>query len=350
MQGMQHQEEIPPSRGMARIPFVYCRTEIRIMKIGSLTFSNPLVMAPMAGITNLPFRRIVKEMGCALVTTEMISANGLVRHGTKTESLLESIPSEHPLSVQLFGSDPKTMAEAAVIAAEKGADIIDVNFGCSVKKVLKNGAGAALMRNLHLSRTLLAEARKALSIPLTIKIRTGWTPSGEDALALARIAEECGVDAVTIHPRTATQKFGGSADWSVIARIKEKTAIPVIGNGDVQTPRDVLRMFAETGCDGVMIGRGAVGNPWLFRQSLKLLHNTTPSPVTLDMRKEVMLKHIVYAVEYWGEYRAALMSRSLLPKYVKSFPHCGRFRKEVAQVTTNQEMIDSVCRYFADLY
>ncbi len=316
------------------------------MKIGSLLLSNPLIMAPMAGITNLPFRRIVKEMGCALVTTEMISATGLVRHSKKTEAFLESIPSERPLSVQLFGADPKTMAEAAVIATEMGADIIDINFGCPAKKVIKNGSGATLMRDIHLSRRLLVEVRKVVSIPLTIKIRTGWSSSGEEAFALAKIAEECGVDAVTIHPRTVAQKFGGISDWSLIGRIKEISDIPIIGNGDVKTPQDVLRMLSETGCDGIMIGRGAIGNPWLFRQSLDLLAGKTPSPVTLDTRKKIMLKHIDYAVEYWGEHHAAFILRGVLPKYVKSLPRCSRFREKVVQATTRQEAADIVCGYF----
>ena len=318
-------------------------------KIRDLRFSNPLIMAPMAGITDLPFRRIVKEMGCALVTTEMISANGLVRQGRKTESLLENIPSERPLSVQLFGSDPKTMEEAAVIATEKGADIVDINFGCPAKKVLKNGAGAALMRDINASRTLLTAVRKAVSIPLTIKIRTGWTSSGEEAFALTQMAEECGIDAVTIHPRTVAQEFSGSADWSLVSRIKEKSGIPIIGNGNVWTAHDVLRMRAETGCDGVMIGRGAIGNPWLFRESLELLEGKIPSPVTLDMRKTVILKHIDYVVEYRGEGRAAMMLRRVLPHYVKSLPHCALFRKRVLQATTRKEMVDIVCGYFDTL-
>ncbi|MBW2645986.1 MAG: tRNA dihydrouridine synthase DusB [Deltaproteobacteria bacterium] len=316
------------------------------MKIGSLLLNNPLIMAPMAGITNLPFRRIVKGMGCALVTTEMISATGLVRHSKKTEAFLESTPSERPLSVQLFGSDPKTMADAAVIATEMGADIIDINFGCPAKKVLKNGSGAALMRDIHLSHRLLVEVRKAISIPLTIKIRTGWASSGEEAFTLAQIAEECGVDAITIHPRTVAQKFGGISDWSLINRIKEKSAIPIIGNGDVTTPHDVLKMLSETGCDGVMIGRCAIGNPWLFQQSLELLEGRTPSPITLDMRKKMILEHIDYAVEYWGEYHAALILRGILPKYVKSLPHCSRFREKVVRATTKQEAADVVCGYF----
>jgi tRNA-dihydrouridine synthase B len=331
----------------------FCRLTQRLRKrafsgwkIGSLLLDNPLIMAPMAGITNLPFRRIVKEMGCALVTTEMISATGLVRHSKKTEAFLESTPPERPLSVQLFGSDPKTMADAAVIATEMGADIIDINFGCPAKKVLKNGSGAALMRDIHLSHRLLVEVRKAVSIPLTIKIRTGWVSSGEEAFTLAQIAEECGVDAITIHPRTVAQKFGGISDWSLINRIKEKSAIPIIGNGDVTTPHDVLRMLSETGCDGIMIGRSAIGNPWLFQQSLDLLEGRTPSPITLDMRKEVMLKHIDYAVEYWGEYRASLILRGILPKYVKALPQCSRFRKKVVQATTKQEAADVVCGYF----
>jgi nifR3 family TIM-barrel protein len=306
-------------------------------------------MAPMAGITDLPFRRIVKEMGCALVTTEMISANGLVRQGIKTESLLESIPSEHPLSVQLFGSGPKTVAPAAVIATEKGADIVDINFGCPAKKVLKNGAGAALMRDINAARELLTTVRKAVSIPLTIKIRTGWTASGEEAFALTQMAEESGVDAVIIHPRTVPQGFSGRADWSLVSRIKEKSRIPIIGNGDIWTAHDVLRMLSKTGCDGVMIGRGAIGNPWLFRESLELLAGRTPSPVTPDMRKKVMLKHIDYVVEYKGEDRAALMLRRVLPHYVKSLPRCALFRKRVVQATTKKEMVDIVCGYFDTL-
>jgi nifR3 family TIM-barrel protein len=319
------------------------------LKIGHLRFSNPLIMAPMAGITDLPFRRIVKEMGCGLVTTEMISANGLAREGIKTESLLESIPSEHPLSVQLFGSDPKTMAKAAVIATEKGADIVDINFGCPAKKVLKNGAGAALMRDINVSLALLMAVRKAVSVPLTIKIRTGWASSGEEAFVLTQMAKECGIDAVIIHPRTVAQKFRGSADWSLVSRLKEKSRIPIIGNGDVWTGHDVLRMLAETGCDGVMIGRGAIGNPWLFRESLELLADKTPSPVTLDMRKKVMLKHIDYVMEYRGEDRAVLMLRRVLPHYVKSLPRCGLFRKRVVQATTKKEMVDIVCGYFDTL-
>lgn len=319
------------------------------LKIGDLRFSNPLIMAPMAGITDLPFRRIVKEMGCALVTTEMISANGLIRQGGKTESLLKSISSERPLSVQLFGSDPKTMADAAVIATEKGADVIDINFGCPAKKVLKNGAGAALMRDINGARALLTAVRKAVSVPLTIKIRTGWTASGEEAFSLAQMAEACGIDAVIIHPRTVAQKFSGCADWSLVSRIKEISRIPIIGNGDIWTPYDVLRMLVKTGCDGVMIGRGAVGNPWLFWQSLELLAGKTPSPVTIDMRKKVILKHIDYVMEYRGEGRAALMLRRVLPHYVKSLPRCALFRTRVVQAATKKEMVDIVCGYFETL-
>ena len=317
------------------------------MKIGSVKLDYPLIMAPMAGITDLPFRRIIKETGCALVTTEMISANGLVQHNKKTGFLLRTMPSERPLSVQIFGSNPGTMAEAAVIAQEKGADIVDINFGCPARKILKNASGSSLMRDPSLCRRLLAEVRKAISIPLTIKMRTGWTPSGEEALRLARIAEECGVDAVTVHPRTVAQKFGGLADWSLIARVKEISSIPIIGNGDIRAPGDVLKMLTETGCDGVMIARGALGNPWLFGQSIELLKGGSPLPITLDERKKTILRYVDYAVEHRGESGAVLILRRMLPGFVKSLPECGRFRREIVQAKTGKQVCDIVCAYFA---
>ncbi|MCB2149737.1 MAG: tRNA dihydrouridine synthase DusB, partial [Deltaproteobacteria bacterium] len=229
------------------------------MKIGSVETDNFTVLAPLAGITNLPLRLLAKRAGCGLVCSEMISSNGLVYGSGKTEQLLESIPEEKPLSVQLFGSNPQIMADAARIVQDSGADIVDINFGCSVKKILKSNSGAALMKDPPLANRILESVRKAVSIPVTIKIRSGWEPSGKQAMEIALLAEGCGVDAITVHPRTATQGFRGEADWSIIAAVKKALAIPVIGNGDVTSPEDALRMLNETGCDGVMVGRAAIG-------------------------------------------------------------------------------------------
>ncbi len=242
------------------------------MKIGSLSLKNITVLAPLAGITNLPFRILVKEAGCALVCSEMISANGLVYKSHKTAQTLESAAEEKPLSVQIFGSDPEIMADAAAMAEASGADVLDINFGCSVKKVLKTGSGSALMKEPEKAEAILKAVRKSIEIPLTIKIRTGWDYSGTQAFKIAEIAESCGVNAIAVHPRTATQGFGGTADWSVIAAIKKIVSIPVIGNGDIIVPEDAIRMQNETGCDAVVIGRTA---DW---KSVDFFSGTVPYP------------------------------------------------------------------------
>ena len=241
------------------------------MNIGNVRVDNPTVLAPLAGITNLPLRLLAKEAGCGLVCSEMISSNGLVHQSEKTHRLMDSPPEEKPFSVQIFGADPGIMAEAAQIVAASGADIVDINFGCSVKKVLKTGSGSALMKRPGLAREVLSAIRKAVSIPVTIKIRSGWDRSGAQALEIAGIAEDCGVDAIAVHPRTAAQGFRGKADWKIIAAVKKQAGIPVLGNGDIQIPEDALKMFAQTGCDGVMIGRAAIGNPWIFNNMTILI-------------------------------------------------------------------------------
>ena len=231
------------------------------MQIGSLKIDNEIVLAPLAGITNLPFRLLAKKSGCGLVCSEMISANGLIHRSPKTLNMLTSELAEKPLSIQLFGSDPAIMAEAASMVEASGADILDINFGCSVKKVVKTGAGVALMREPELAEEVIKAVRNSIRIPLTIKIRSGWTASAEQAIRIGKMAEDCGIDAIAVHPRTASQGFRGFSDWNVIARLKKKLNIPVIGNGDIRLPVDAKRMKTQTGCDAVMIGRRAIGYP-----------------------------------------------------------------------------------------
>lgn len=315
------------------------------MKIGAVQTDNFTVLAPLAGITNLPLRLLAKRAGCGLVCSEMISSNGLVYGSGKTVQLLDSTPEEKPLSVQLFGSNPAIMADAARIAQEAGADIVDINFGCSVKKILKSNSGSALMKDPPLAGRILDSVRKAVTIPLTIKIRSGWEPSGRQALEIARLAEDCGVDAIAVHPRTATQGFRGAADWSITAAVKKVLAIPVIGNGDVTTPEDALRMLKETGCDGVMVGRAAIGNPMIFGQVLAAAQGR-PAEATHDgQRIDMMLVYLRDSVRYLGEKTACRMMRSRLCWFVKGMRNAGQFRNAIRFIASEKEAADLIHQY-----
>lgn len=315
------------------------------MRIGPFIFDDITVLAPLAGVTNLPFRLMVKAVGCGLVCSEMISANGLVHNSWKTKKLMESVPEEKPLSVQLFGADPEIMAEAAVIVAESGADILDINFGCSVRKIIKTGSGAALMKAPQKAERILTAVRKSIQIPLTIKIRSGWDPSGEQALKLAKIAQNCGVDAIAVHPRTATQGFGGHANWSLIKAVKQAVGVPVIGNGDIQTPEDALTMHHETGCDGLMIGRAALSNPWIFSQVSALLQERAMPEVDIDMRFDAMVGYIKASVTYFGELNACRMMRSRLGWFVKGLRNSSKFREALKHLSTEAEAVEYILAY-----
>lgn len=315
------------------------------MKIATITLDNQTVLAPLAGITNLPFRLIAKDAGCSLVYSEMISANGLVYGSKNTRKMLDTVPEEKPLAVQLFGSDPAMISEAAAMVESAGADILDLNFGCSVKKIVKTGSGIALMKAPDSARAVIAAARKAVRIPITIKIRSGWDSSGSQALDVVRIAEDCGVDAVAVHPRTASQGFSGIADWSIIARVKEKVTIPVIGNGDITAVTDAEDMLRQTGCDAVMIGRAAIGNPWIFSHVAAHLEGRDILPVTLPRRFAMMRHYLRASVQYVGELHACRMMRSRLGWFIKGLPHAHRFRESIKQVVSESDALARIDEY-----
>lgn len=320
-----------------------------MLKIGTIHLANWLIMAPMAGITNLPFRLMVKRMGAALVTTEMVSAKGLVLQRERTLSYLESCTEEKPLSVQLFGSDPQVMGEAAQIAITRGADIIDINAGCPVKKVVKTGAGAALLREPKNLANIVRAVRGACTVPLTVKIRAGWHPQSPDIVPIVRQIEDCGADAITLHPRFASQGYSGNADWRLIGRVKETLRIPVIGNGDIHRPSDAFHMKEQTGCDGVMIGRAAIGNPWLFKQILLMEKGMKPAGPTVEERKNLIMEHFHGLSALVGRSKAARIMRGLLLWYTKGLPHSSAFRGQITSIKDMESLVSAMHGYFESL-
>jgi nifR3 family TIM-barrel protein len=319
------------------------------MKIGNVKLKNQTVFAPLAGISNLPLRLMAKQAGCALVCSEMVSACGLVYGSAKTYALLDTTPAEKPLSVQLFGSDWAIMAEAAQRVQAAGADIVDINFGCSVRKILKSGSGAALMREPQKAQSLIKAVRNAIDVPLTIKMRSGWDASGVEAMLLADIAQACGVDAVTVHPRTARQGFGGHADWSLIEKIKQRIQIPVIGNGDITTADDALKMMDQTGCDAIMVGRAAIGNLFVFSQIADRLAGREPAAIVNQMRIEMMSRYLEASVRYLGEKRACYMMRGRLGWFVKGLDNASRFRKAIRHIDSEAQAKKLIADYGAEL-
>jgi tRNA-dihydrouridine synthase B len=319
------------------------------MQIGSLTLANNTLLAPLAGITNLPFRLMAKEAGCGLVCSEMVSSHGLVYQSEKTLKMLDSTPEEKPLSVQIFGAKPDIMAEAAAIVESSGADLVDINFGCAVRKVVRTGSGVALMRTPDLAEDLLKAVRRAIRIPLTIKIRSGWDASGAQAANISRIAENCGVDAVTVHPRTAGQLFNGPADWSVIKAVKEAVSIPVIGNGDIMAAGDATRMLNETGCDGVMIGRKAIGNPGIFTRVVARINGEEDPAEDILRRFDLMIRFLQASIKYIGEEQACRMMRSRLGWFTKGLPRSSRFRESIKHLSSEREGVELINAYQNEL-
>ncbi|HML79851.1 tRNA dihydrouridine synthase DusB [Geobacter sulfurreducens] len=318
---------------------------IRSLTIGSLPLGNNLILAPMAGITNLPFRLLAREQGAGLCFTEMVSVNGLVREGKKSFELLRSVPDDRPLGIQLFGDDPDVMGRVAATVEQYG-DLIDINMGCPVKKVVGTGAGSALMREPDKVRAIVRAVRRATRLPLTVKIRSGWSCEDANFIQIARIAEEEGCDAVTLHPRSRAQMFEGSADWTKLAELKRAVAIPVIGSGDLFSAADVAAMLERTGCDGVMIARGALGNPWIFRQALDLMAGRDPSTASPAERLAVARRHLALFTEMAGEQVAAREMRKHLGWYSHGLPGAAQFRKEINEIEGNGALMEAVSRFF----
>ena len=311
------------------------------MRIGAIEISPPVILAPMAGITNHAFRLICKEFGAGLVCTDMISSCGIYYGNQKTLGMFDWTAEERPVAVQIFGAEPSVMADAAALVQDSGADIVDINVGCPVRKIRKTGAGAGLIEDLDTARRIMESVVKAVNIPVTVKTRKGLDAGHISAVEVAKIAEDAGISAISIHGRTAAQGYSGSADWSIIGRVKRSVGIPVVGNGDVKSPQDAKRMLDETGCDAVMIGRGALGNPWIFRRTARFLEtgDLLPEPTYIE-RVEMARKHLRMMVALYGEDRGVREMRSQIAWYIKGMPGAGRLRRLSTQATSLQKMED----------
>lgn len=310
------------------------------LKIGNVVMDNPLVLAPMAGVTDLPFRLLCKEQGAGLICMEMVSAKAIYYKNKNTEALLEIDPREKPVSLQLFGSDPEIMAQMAHQIEERPFDILDINMGCPVPKVVNNGEGSALLKDPALVRKIVTAVVRAIDKPVTVKIRRGFDDDHINAVEIAKIIEDCGAAAVAVHGRTREQYYSGKADWDIIRQVKEAVQIPVIGNGDVTSPETAIALMEQTGCDGVMIGRAVRGNPWLFSEILYYMetgqHKARP---TMEEVKAMILKHARMQVEAKGEYTALREMRKHVAWYTAGFPHSARLRARTNEISTMEELV-----------
>ena len=317
------------------------------LRIGNVELENPLVLAPMAGVTDLPFRLLCKEQGVGLICMEMVSAKAIYYKNKNTESLLEIHPGETPVSLQLFGSDADIMSEMAKKIEERPFSILDINMGCPVPKVVNNGEGRALMKNPKLVKEIVSKMSKATYKPVTVKIRKGFDEEHVNAVEIAKIAEDAGAAAVAVHGRTREQYYSGKADWEIIAKVKDAVSIPVIGNGDVTDSDSAMKMMKETRCDGVMIGRAVQGNPWIFREILSQINEgiVLPRP-TLEEMRNTIIRHAALLLEYKGEYTAIREMRKHVSWYTTGLPNSAKFRKHVNEMETMEELIDTVNKLF----
>ena len=309
------------------------------LTIGNVKLSNPLILAPLAGITDLPFRLLCKEQGAGLVCMEMISAKAIAFHNRNTEKLMQIAQGEGPVSLQLFGSDPEIISRIAKEIEDRPFDILDINMGCPVPKIVRNKEGSALMKEPKLVEQIVSKTVKAVKKPVTIKIRKGFDDEHINAVEIAKIAEASGAAAVAVHGRTREQYYSGKADWEIIRKVKESVRIPVIGNGDVDSPAKAKALIEETGCDGIMIGRAARGNPWIFHQIRTYLETgETIAPPSVRELKEMMLRHARMQIDYKGGYTGIREMRKHISWYTAGYPHSARLRAQINSVESFEEL------------
>lgn len=320
------------------------------LTIGGVVIDSPVILAPMAGVTDLPFRLLCRQKGAGLLCMEMVSAKAIYYHNRNTEALLEIHPEEVPVSLQLFGSEPELMGEMAKRIEERPFSILDINMGCPVPKVVNNNEGSALMRNPKLAGEIMASVVKAVNKPVTVKIRKGFDEEHINAVEMAKIAEDSGIAAIAVHGRTREQYYSGKADWDIIRQVKEAVSIPVIGNGDVTDPVSAKKMLDETGCDGIMVGRAARGNPWIFsRIDHFLSQGAMPEPVDREEMRQTILEHARLMVEYKGEYLAVREMRKHISWYTAGMPNSAGFRGRINTMETLGELTESVNALFGAL-
>lgn len=320
------------------------------MKIKTVLTQNNVFLAPMAGVTDLPFRILCKEQNCGMVYTEMVSAKGLLYDNEKTGTLLEVDKREHPVAAQLFGNDPDILAEMAKRVEETPVDIIDINMGCPALKITRNGEGSALMKTPEKIGEIVYKVSRSIQKPLTIKIRKGFDDSTINAPLVAQIAEEAGASAIAVHGRTREQFYSGQADWDIIKQVKEAVSIPVIGNGDIFMPQDAQKMIEQTGCDAVMIGRGAQGNPWIFSRTVHYLETgQLLAQPTIEERIATAIRHAKMILDYKGDYIGIRQMRSHLAWYLKGLPRASEMRVRINQIEDYEELRSVLWKYAREI-